>query len=182
MNNARSYYRIPAKLGGRWSYDWWHYGGIVRDAYIMATNKIFVQNLRIVSVPDLVDSADLDVKVTVNNTSPSRAEITIKAWVYDEATGELVWGPVDDSNLQSTLTISRDSSQEFSLATTMPHPKLWHFDHPNLYRVVSEIYDGKGTLLHKKEDTFGIRKVELKEGKFYLNDEADKASWYYAPC
>lgn len=171
LNNVRGYYRIPAKLGGRWSYDWWHYGGIVRNVYIMATNPVFIQKQKIVSVPDLVDSADIEVKVTVNNTSPSESEITLKAWVYDEATCEQVWGPEDDSNLKTSLTISADSSREFSFTTTMPHPKLWWFDHPNLYILTTEVIDENGKLLHSLSDTFGIRKIELKDAHFYLNGE-----------
>lgn len=153
-------------------YDWWNYGGIIRDIYLVATNPIFIQSQRIISVPDLVDSADLHIKVTLNNTSSSEAKVTLKAQVYDEATGELVWGPENDSNLEASLTILRDSSEEFSFTATMPDPKLWHFDHPNLYTLTTKVIDEEGNILHGQSNNFGMRKIELKEGKLYLNGEA----------
>jgi beta-galactosidase len=47
---------------------------------------------------------------------------------------------------------------------------LWHFDHPNLYRLIFSIAGGEGT--HRLAVTFGVRKLEAKNSGFYLNGES----------
>ena len=54
---------------------------------------------------------------------------------------------------------------------TIPSPKLWHFDHPNLYRWSASLLNANGNVLHTDEVTIGIRSVELKDGYYYLNGE-----------
>jgi beta-glucuronidase len=49
---------------------------------------------------------------------------------------------------------------------TLRNPKLWHFDHPNLYRVIANLSGG-----HALDSTFGIRKIEIRNSAFYLNGE-----------
>jgi len=46
---------------------------------------------------------------------------------------------------------------------------LWHFDHPNLYRLTFSITSGQES--HRLTATFGVRKLEVKDGGFYLNGE-----------
>ncbi len=47
---------------------------------------------------------------------------------------------------------------------------MWHFDSPHLYRIELLITDGHEE--HEHRTTFGVRKFEIKEGKFHLNGEA----------
>jgi len=47
----------------------------------------------------------------------------------------------------------------------LPKAKLWHFDHPNLYRL--EIHAGA----HRYETTFGVRQFEVRGTAFYPNGE-----------
>ena len=48
--------------------------------------------------------------------------------------------------------------------------KLWHFDHPHLYRAIVEIWQGQRPV-HSYTQTFGARKFEVKDTAFYLNGE-----------
>ncbi|HWB97079.1 MAG TPA: glycoside hydrolase family 2 TIM barrel-domain containing protein, partial [Bryobacteraceae bacterium] len=50
-------------------------------------------------------------------------------------------------------------------AADLHEPKLWHFDHPHLYRLEVEI-EG-----HRYSTTFGIRSIEVRGEGFYLNGE-----------
>jgi len=54
-------------------------------------------------------------------------------------------------------------------AGTLSQPKLWHFDHPNLYRL-TVILSG-GTRVHELSPSFGVRTIEITNGGFYLNGE-----------
>ena len=56
------------------------------------------------------------------------------------------------------------------ISTTLSTPRLWHFDHPNLYVLAISIRkDGKE--VHHLESIFGIRSVECKNGRMILNGE-----------
>lgn len=54
-------------------------------------------------------------------------------------------------------------------AGTLSQPKLWHFDHPNLYRL-TVILSG-GTRVHELSTSLGVRTIEITNGGFYLNGE-----------
>jgi len=171
VDNKRAPDRIPAILYPGWSFDWWNYGGIVRDVYLSATSQVFIDRQRIVAEPDLVDSATITATTTISNTSPFDQRVHLRAAIHDEGTGSPVWTSEDDAGLEATVTIPAQASREISLKTTLPSPRLWHFDHPNLYQLVTEIGDEIGDPLHRTQETFGIRKIEIKDARFYLNGE-----------
>jgi len=171
VDNKRATDRIPAVLSPSWSFDWWNYGGIVRDVYLSATSKIFIDRQRIVAEPDLVGRAKITVTTTISNTSPSDRRVCLEAVIHDEGTGSPVWASEDDPGLEATVTVPARASREVVLKTILPNPRLWHFDHPNLHRLVTEIRDERGDPLHHTEETFGIRKIEIKDARLYLNGE-----------
>lgn len=49
---------------------------------------------------------------------------------------------------------------------TLARPKLWHFDHPHLYRLECRLSSG-----HGYSTTFGVRTFEARADGFYLNGE-----------
>jgi beta-glucuronidase len=51
----------------------------------------------------------------------------------------------------------------------LPKAKLWHFDHPHLYRLEFSISDGRAE--HRFTTNFGVRKFEIRDGAFHLNGE-----------
>jgi beta-glucuronidase len=53
----------------------------------------------------------------------------------------------------------------------VPDARLWHFDDPALYRLEVELRDAKGTALDLHSDTFGVRTVEIRDRRLYLNGE-----------
>ena len=56
--------------------------------------------------------------------------------------------------------------KEGPVTATLTSPRLWHFDHPHLYRLIARLSGG-----HTFETTFGIRLIEARGGGFYLNGE-----------
>ncbi|MBW3078048.1 glycoside hydrolase family 2 protein [Bifidobacterium simiiventris] len=54
------------------------------------------------------------------------------------------------------------------------NPQLWHFDHPNLYRLCSSLYRGD-ELVDRQWTTFGIRTIRFdKDGGFFLNGRHER--------
>jgi beta-glucuronidase len=152
---------MKLKDGGNVWYDWWHYGGIVRDVTLVAQERVAIrrQELR----PRLASGrATVATRVFLERFAPGE-RLALDARVLDPAgrevarTGEAVPGAV------GPLPVS--------LEVEVPEPKLWHFDHPNLYRLAVEVQDASGALLDRLEESFGLRTVEIRDRGLWLNGE-----------
>jgi beta-glucuronidase len=172
VDNLRATDRIPATLWPDWSFDWWNYGGIVRDVSLHLSSRAFIARQQIIAIPHLIavdeaDTATVTTTVTISNASAEPLDGALSADILDEAT-EL-------SALSSPLTMPvhllPGLSTDVQLTTMISAPKLWHFDHPNLYHWSTSLLTTDGETLHTSEETFGVRLVELKEAQFYLNGE-----------
>ncbi len=172
VDNLRATNRIPVVIRPDWSFDWWNYGGITRDVSLEFTSQIYIERQQIVSVPHLAgvdeaDSANVNASITVRNSSDRVFEGSLRADLLDEATGKSVL-----TSLASVpVTIPIKDRTEVKIEVTIPSPRLWHFDHPNLYHWSASLLDEGGNVLHTHEATIGIRSVELKDGYYYLNGE-----------
>jgi beta-glucuronidase len=178
VDNERALDRIPVSPSEDWSFDWWNYGGIVRDVSLEITSRAFIACQMVVATPSLVgadgihpmdesDRATVVATVTVSNMSTKSLEGTLTADVLDDTTGLSVLGTVPTEPVR----VSPGESADVQLTVTVLKPKLWHFDHPHLYRWSASLLGADGALLHGDEVTFGIRLIELKEARFYLNGE-----------
>jgi beta-glucuronidase len=172
VDNLRATNRIPVVIRPDWSFDWWNYGGITRDVTLEVTSQAYIARQQIVSIPHLTgideaDSAAVTASITVNNTSTGALSGTIRADLLDDANGQSVL----TSPVSVLVGVSANSSVEVQMAVTLASPKLWHFDHPNLYRWSASLLGADGQVLHASEVTIGIRSIELKDGYFYLNGE-----------
>jgi beta-glucuronidase len=172
VDNERSPDRIPAVLSPEWSFDWWNYGGIVRDVALQVSSRAYIADQRIVARPNIVawdeaDTAQVSITVVVENAAPSPLQGTLSGEILEDATGL----PVPDVSVISPLSVAPGESVELELRAEIERPNLWHFDHPHLYRWSATLRDTDGQLLHVDETTFGIRSVELREAELYLNGE-----------
>lgn len=172
VDNRRAANRLPATLRPDWSFDWWNDGGLVRDVSLILTSRAFIARQQIVAVPHLVaadeaDTATITATLTISNTAPQPLEGTLTADVLDDATGLSVLS----SRPGSPVRLPPGQSADVPLTVTLSSPKLWHFDHPNLYRWSAALRTASGETWHTAAVTFGIRSVELKKARFYLNGE-----------
>ena len=172
VDNLRATNRIPVVIRPDWSFDWWNYGGITRDVSLEITSNAYIAHQQIVSTPHLTgmdeaDSAKITTTITIRNTSDLTLQGKIRADLFEDATGVSVLS----SPISSAVHISAKGNAEVPMEVTITSPKLWHFDHPNLYRWSVSLLDADGHVLHTNEVTIGIRSVELKDGHFYLNGE-----------
>ena len=146
--------------------DWATDGGIYRPVQLLVTPTTFVEQLGIEAVPDFATAeAKLTLTAVVRNTGlmPWSGQSSFRV-VNDSDELEISAGT--DSE---TLLIKPGSTRILTLQTMLSKPKLWHFDSPNLYRLEFEVSDGRQT--HQFTSAFGIRKLEVREGKFYFNNE-----------
>jgi beta-galactosidase/beta-glucuronidase len=172
VDNWRATNRIPVVITPEWSFDWWNYGGITREVSLEVTSRAYIAQQKIVSTPHLTDideadSAKVTASIIIINTSDHAFDGTLQADLLEEATGQSVL-----TSLASVpVTASADNNAEVQMDVTIDSPKLWHFDHPNLYRWSVSLLGANGQVLHTNEVMIGFRSVELKDGYFCLNGE-----------
>lgn len=146
-------------------YDWWHYGGIVRDVDLRITPKTLLRRQQIRSDVNLANlTARISNRIFLENhaDAPVRARLTMRVF---GATGG---APIITETKDVTL---RAGSQSESVNADLRNAQLWHFDDPQLYRCEVELTDAQGAPLDSVSDNFGLRKVEVKNRGLYLNGE-----------
>lgn len=145
--------------------DYMTYGGIYRDIYLEIKNSVFMEDIFV----------HTDLKGNFSNPTPEiTSEITlkgiptepliIKQRLYQKGSEEAVY--------EHSCKI--ESSQTFQISFITRQPiALWDIENPNLYELVTEVYD-ENTFLDSKTITMGFREAVFKNDGFYLNGKKIK--------
>jgi beta-glucuronidase len=161
-------------------YPWWDYGGIIRDVALVASAPVYVTGQKVVAAPNLDDgTASVETTVRVANATDAARErqvdVTLRRGPRENegeaVAGEAVAGRRDGALSTSVRVPARDTAS-VTLRTTLPSDdvSLWHPDHPHLYTARAVLRTG-GESSHTRATTFGIRSVEVRDAKFFLNGE-----------
>lgn len=146
------------------------YGGIYRPVWLVVTDKINISVTDCASPGVYITqknvsskSADVHVKVKLENKYTSSRDVVIENTIYDCA-GRLCM----KKSLPVTLTPSGMQSFETTFKIHKPH--LWQGrEDPYLYKVVTLVKDGQ-QVLDEMVQPLGLRKYEIVAGKgFFLN-------------
>src|SRR5215469_6147426 len=162
VDNAFNEHMLPR---GR-SSDWAHDGGMFRPVQLLITPKVFVEGVDVEAAPDL-NGGEATIAITsyIRNTSRKDWSGRTSYRIVDEASGL----PVLNGSAGPLPSIKRGTTETQTMQVVLPKVKLWHFDHPNLYRLEFSI-TGAGES-HCFPTIFGIRKFETRDGAFHLNGE-----------
>lgn len=160
VDNRFSEKALPYKRSSDWPAD----GGIIRSARLFILPQAHIDRVKVHSTLNPA-TTEAQWEAEVETTVPATANQAYQCQV-------LLMNPEGQ-----TIYISKSNDLE---AKTNPvqslfsgkitHPTLWHFDHPNLYRLCVRLMQSE-TVLHEKEVSLGIRSVELKDGYIFLNGE-----------
>jgi beta-galactosidase/beta-glucuronidase len=162
VDNAFNEHMLPR---GR-SSDWAHDGGIFRPVQLLITPRVFVERVDVEATPNL-SSGDATIAITsyVRNTSRKDWSGRTSYRIVDEASGLTVLTVTAGPG----LSIKPGTTETQTRQVVLTKAKLWHFDHPNLYRLEFSIAGARES--HCFPTIFGIRKLEAKDGAFHLNGE-----------
>jgi hypothetical protein len=141
--------------GSVW-YDWWHYGGLVRDVALVAQERALIRRQSIRTALR-GDSARVTSQVSLEGSGAATLA------------GRIV-GPDGEEVARAQAAVPPGGTASPVLSFDVPRPKLWHFDQPRLYRVELTLRDGS-TVLDERSDAFGIRTVEIRDRGLWLNGE-----------
>ena len=143
---------------------WYTGAGIYRHTWLITTSPVYVTQWGTVVTTPKVSSREATVNVitTIANDTKETGKLKIVSSIIDNSGKEVAYqtqsanaAPATKINLKSALKV---------LA-----PKLWDVSHPNLYKLVTSIYNGK--LLQENYTTpFGIRTISFRaDSGFFLN-------------
>ncbi|NTV81705.1 MAG: hypothetical protein HGA24_09830, partial [Candidatus Aminicenantes bacterium] len=158
----------PAMLPRGDSYDWTPDGGITRPVRLIITSPVYLEYAWIDAAPDLAaGTAKLAVTAVVHNATKRPVELDLGFRVIEDDTGLVVLDMPDSP----TGDVPAETARQVILPeAALGRPKLWHFDHPHLYRLEIRLTQ-KGRKVHGLETAFGIRKIEVRGTEFRLNGE-----------
>ena len=162
VDNAFNEHMLPR---GR-SSDWAHDGGIFRPVQLLISPKVFVERVDVQATPNFTDG-DATIAITgyIRNTSHRDWSGGTSFRIVDEASGLTVL----KRDRGQGLSIKPGATETLVVEIALPEAKLWHFDHPNLYRLCFSVA-GTDTS-HSFSAIFGVRRLEVKDGAFHLNGE-----------
>jgi beta-glucuronidase len=143
-------------------YDWWDYGGIVRDVWLTVGSPIEVKRQQIRSQISAAGAIIQD-RVFLENNLKQAAKLTMIATAF---------GPDNQPAAhESQPVVLSPGETDAAISLKLTDPKLWSIDSPNIYRMVVQIADGEGKNLDEQSDTFGLRTVEIRDRHLFVNGE-----------
>ena len=134
--------------------DFWNYGGIFRPVYLEAVPKTFVDRLAINATA--AGALDVDVALSgIRTVAAGGPADSVEMQVLD-LNGKLVGNPVTVKDVAFNATAH--------LSGTVPNPRLWTAETPNLYQLEVRLKSG-GAVVHTVHQRFGFRTIELRPGQ-----------------
>jgi beta-galactosidase len=154
--------------------DFNYYGGIYRNVYLITTSKLHITN-----AVQANQKASGGIYVNFENISLNQASGIIKVHIKNEFDID------ENAYLKCVLTDNQGNnfefkSNKFGIKTNsdkviiqkilINNPKLWSISKPNLYGLEVQVISNN-KILDSYSEKVGIRKSEIKEDGYYLNDE-----------
>lgn len=151
--------------------DYMTYGGIYRDVYLEVKDQIALEDI-FVHTLITPDEAQVTSEITFYEVAKDlnvRQYYMLKSdavmsGVVSDVTSDNDWQFLCEQNVPTGTT----AKTPFRIQGTIPHPFLWDTEHPHLYLLKTQLWQGE-QLLDEAEVTFGIRDAVFKKDGFYLN-------------
>ena len=143
---------------------WYTGSGIYRNVRLVTTDKVHVAHWgTYVTTPEVSkEKATVDYQVNIQNDADMQKQVQVVTSILD-ANNNLV------TKLESTETIAGQTTLVKGQNFSVKNPKLWDTKNPNMYKVVTKIYD-KSTLIDEYETPLGFRYFAFDAEKgFSLN-------------
>jgi beta-glucuronidase len=143
-------------------YDWWTYGGLVRDVWLTTTGPAWVRRQSI-RTEQSADGAVIHDRIFLASALARSAPITVHATAF---------GPDNQVQASATrvMTLAAGAA-DMPVSLKLARPTLWSIDHPNLYRMVVELRDRNNEVLDEDSATFGVRTIQIRDRRLYINGE-----------
>ncbi len=154
--------------------DFNYYGGIYRNVYLITTDKLYITN------PVAANKkASGGIYVNFNTVNKDIASGTVQVHLKNEFAVEkkvnLKFILTDNESKKiefksEIFTINAKSDQAITQNIVVNNLKLWSISKPNLYNLEVQVIENN-KVIDTYSEKIGVRKSEIKEDGYYLNDE-----------
>ena len=168
-NKMNDEFKIPPMAAGNFDI----YGGIYRDVALVLKDNLYIpmqgsashEGGTFVTTPVLSEQKGVvRVQTWVKNDNKSSKKCTLKTSITD-ASGKVVTQMISSSEIKPGELYRFDQTSK-----TVRNPRLWSNDDPYLYKVYSEVIDGK-TTVDSYTSPLGFRwfRWDYKDNFLYVN-------------
>lgn len=164
FGNQKNYIAVKVDNDAQPSSRWYTGSGIYRNVRLVTTDKVHIAHWGTYVTTPKVSAAQATVnyELQIQNDSPTAKNVKVVTRILDAA-NHLV------TKSESTESISPKSILKKEQSLEVSNPKLWDTKNPNMYKVVTQIYDQK-TLIDEYETPLGFRYFAFDAEKgFSLN-------------
>ena len=159
--------RVYRWSDGAWleDQDMWFLSGIFRDVYLFTTPGIHLRDFWARTELDTqYHDAELILRIHVKNFKSVGAKgFQVEATLYDADDQPAGWSAEAEGKVKA------GEETVLELAGNVANPQKWSEEHPNLYKLVIQLKDSRGSLLEVERCQVGFRSVEIKDGKILVN-------------
>ncbi len=134
-----------------YNFDFFNYSGIHRDVCLYTTPYTFLMDI-IIRTSLENNKASIAYNLTISGKPPALRRITVV-------------------NQKDEVVATKDEINDYG-NIALDTFTLWEPDNPCLYQLKVELLDEKEDLVDQYIETFGIRTVQVKDGKLLLNDKS----------
>lgn len=148
---------------------WYNGSGIYRHVWIKVTNQVHIPNWGLgVTTPEVDEmQATVQVKTKVKNETALNKAIIVRAHIVGSDLKKIAANPV-------TVRLAAHSETEVVQKITVPKPKLWSIEAPQLYQARVELYSSN-KVVDVSSEYFGIRSIKFStDHGFQLNGKTIK--------
>ena len=145
VNNQRKLDNVPTII-----FDWWNYGGITRDVYIVETDNVYIENYKFFLNKNEINNSDKNIYYIIKLNSNLSKKITIS---------------IPELNIKESITTDSGGEAKGILRLKNNNLELWSPNNPKLYKI--ELKLGKEIM----EDEIGFRTIETSGRQILLNGE-----------
>ncbi|MBV4355506.1 beta-galactosidase GalA [Pinibacter aurantiacus] len=156
---------IVVRVDATQSEGWFYEGaGIYRHVWLEQTNNVRIPDGGLFVYANVQsNAATVNVETTVENKNMSSSNCSVSTYITTRE------GKIVAQAKEQSLAIATNGKQSIKQQIKVSNPRLWDLDDPYLYRVVSEVRQGK-QVLYKKTERFGIRTIRFDAAEgFFLN-------------
>lgn len=148
--------RVYARAGAMPNSRWYSGAGIYRDVYLLESGLTYLVPEDVQAETEDADDkmAVVNIKTEIKNRKANTEKLVLETSIED-ASGNVA------ARCNSTFVLMESEERKVSQRIVVPEPKLWSAETPDLYTIVSKIYNDSGKLLDENRSTFGIRTLKL---------------------
>ena len=143
---------------------WYTGAGIYRHVWLIISSPVYVAQWgTFVTTPVVSEKeATIIVLTTIANDTQEKSNLSILSSVLDKSGNEV-------ATQKQSVKGNANSKTEVKTNFKVISPKLWDTENPNLYKLVTKVFQGKD-LKDTYTTTFGIRSIAFRaDSGFYLN-------------